>query len=633
MTGSPTQHSRFAFPLFALLEGLEQFSGAMPCDAAAFGPGRIETQGALTVRLDRLFDIFFESYWRRHAGLTEIALRFRLSGTARVDILRRWADRGEEETVATATFQGAGETAEMAVPLNLCQDGESGASYLIAVLHLSEGAQAHDLAWCAAAAPLRDVRLAGVICTFEREDMLARNLARFTEMDGLFHRLFVINQGKPGIGKRMEAHIGAPPSLTMLDQSNLGGAGGFTRGIMESLDHPDITHILLMDDDIDAHPRLLARIATILAYAGAQDCIGGAMLDLYDPGKLFTCGDRLDPARPAILNIAPDEPCDVTTDAGRDFIARHHAPDFNGWWCFAFPVAAVRQCGLPLPLFIRGDDVEFGYRLSRAGFRTLGWAGVAVWHMPFRLKARPWHAFYDRRNMLFLCEAHGLFSRWRLARSAWGSFLNAIVTYDYARAAATVEGISAFNKGAEHLLSWTGEDHAALLRRTRNPSLPERPADASVPAGDPPSPDRAITFKRFLRDLLLPVGRSARVHAVDAREWHPAIRHRPARVLIREQPDGPGIHRGYRWRSVALLSARALGAIGILRWRRRLEPEKIRQLASLASWRHYLSRPERDDNGQPCDKAFASPPDDGIAHSQQSKATSPESCDPTLPKP
>ncbi|SCW54122.1 Glycosyltransferase like family 2 [Sphingobium faniae] len=622
MTGSPAQRDRFAFPLFALLEGLEQFPGGMPRDAAVLGAGRIEARDALTIRLDRLFDLFFESYWRRHAGLTEIALRFRVSGTARIEILRRWAEKGDEEIVAASDFADDSDIVELTVAL---PDGES-PSYLIPQLHMSQGAQISDLAWCAATPPRRDVRLAGVICTFSREDMLARNLARFAGTDCPFHRLFVVNQGEPGIAQRMAARSGAFPAVTMIDQPNLGGAGGFTRGILESLDQPDITHVLLMDDDIEANPLLLARIATVLGYVGERDCIGGAMLDLYDPGKLFTCGDRLHPSRPAIVHIAPAEPCDVTTDAGRDFIARQHEPDFNGWWCFAFPVDAVRQCGLPLPLFIRGDDVEFGYRLSRAGFRTIGWAGIAVWHMPFALKTQPWHAFYDRRNMLFLCEAHGLFSQRRLARSAWGSVINAIVTYDYARAAATIEGIGAFNKGAQDLLRWTGEDHAALLRRTRDPS-PPHPAPARIESL--PTAPAATAYRHFLRDLFLPFGRAKGVLAVEARDWHPGVARRPATVVIRGQPEEPGRLRAYRWRSAVALTARALGVIAFLRWRRRLEPESILRLSNPASWRAYLERPGR----LSCDKRFASAADNGMAHYRHTEATSSEPCDPPLPKP
>ena len=277
------------------------------------------------------------------------------------------------------------------------------------------------------------------------------------------------------------------------------------------------------------------------------------MLDIHAPTRLFTCGDRINPGRPSIINIAPPDGCDdVTTDAGRDFVALDHKPDFIGGWCFAFPVEAVRQCGLPLPLFIRGDDVEFGFRLSRVGFPTIGWPGVAVWHLPFRLKVQPWQAFYDRRNMLFLNEAHGLFSRRRLVRSAWGSFINAIRARDHARARAIVEGIEAFNKGASHLASWSGEDHSALLRR---------------------------------------------------------------------------MLRGRGWRSVIALTAHALSAIATLRWRRGFDPDAIARLSSTGFWRDYLSI-SSDKNPSSRDKGFASHPDDGIASSQQTKATSVKSCDP-----
>ncbi|KFG91747.1 putative glycosyltransferase [Sphingobium herbicidovorans NBRC 16415] len=464
MTGSPNSTGRFAFPLFSLLDGLEQLSYETTSDAT-LDSGAVQAGSATALRLDRLFDIFPESYWGRYTSLTEIALTATLTGKARIEIRRRNALTGEEQALAEVDCEGKAQP--IAIPIVLQQPGsDEDASYLIAVLHLSAGAGLRNLHWSAATPGVRDVRIAGVICTFNQEEMLADNLAQISAAPAFLHRLFVINQGPPGLEKRIISRGGSQTLFTFIDQANFGGAGGFTRGIIESLDDPQVTHILLMDDDIKAQPLLLARIATILAYAGERHCIGGAMLDIHAPTKLFTCGDQINPGRPAIINIAPPEGCeDVTTDAGRDFVALNHKPDFNGWWCFAFPVAAVRQCGLPLPLFIRGDDVEFGFRLSRAGFPTIVWPGVAVWHLPFQPKVQPWQAFYDRRNMLFLNEAHGLFSRRRLARSAWGSFANAIRGGDFARARAIVEGVEAFNKGPSHLASWSGEDHSALVGR------------------------------------------------------------------------------------------------------------------------------------------------------------------------
>ena len=464
MTESPNSTGRFSFPLFALLDGLEQLSYEATT-AATLNSGAVRARGTTTLRLDRLFDIFPESYWRRYTSLTEIAFTATLTGAARIEVRRRNAQTGEEQTLAEVDCEGQAQP--IAIPIVLQQpSSEEDASYLIAVLHLAGGAQLHDLGWSAATAPAREIRIAGVICTFNQEAMLADNLAQISEAPAFLHRLFVVNQAASGLAHRIAPGDGFQTPITFIDQPNFGGAGGFTRGIIESLDDLQVTHILLMDDDIKAQPLLLARIATILAYVGERHCIGGAMLDIHAPTRLFTCGDRINPGRPAIINIAPPDECDdVTTDVGRDFVALNHKPDFNGWWCFAFPVEAVRQCGLPLPLFIRGDDVEFGFRLSRAGFPTTVWAGVAVWHLPFQPKVQPWQAFYDRRNMLFLNEVHGLFSRRRLARSAWGSFTNSIRARDYARARAIVEGVEAFNKGASHLARWSGEDHSALLER------------------------------------------------------------------------------------------------------------------------------------------------------------------------
>ena len=525
MPVSSTSAGRFAFPLFTLLEGVEKLPGMTPA-GAQIGGGHARAQFASVLRLDRLFDVFFESYWCRYAAFREVALTGVLSGKARIEIWRRDALTGQEEAITSRDFEGDGQSIVLPVILRApCDDTD--AHYLIAVLHMAGGAELSALSWCAATPPIRQVRLAGVICTFDREDMLADNLTRFAAAAPFLHRMFVINQGAPGLQSRISCGARSRTPFTFIDQPNFGGAGGFTRGIIESMDDPEISHILLMDDDIDARPELLARIATILAYASEQDCIGGAMLDLHQPTNLSICGDRLHPTRPAIIHVAPEDGCaDMTTEAGRDFVARNHRSDFNGWWCFAFPVEAVRRFGLPLPLFIRGDDVEFGFRLSRAGFKTISWPGVAVWHMPFHLKVQPWQAFYDRRNMLYLNQLHALHSRRRMARSAWGSFSNALKRRDFLRARAILEGIEAYNEGPFRLATWRGRDHLALRRR----------------------------------------------------------------LQLRDVADGPAGSRQWRnWKRLVALLARALPVMAALRWRRRdADADTIARFCRPQFWREYL---------------------------------------------
>src|SRR3712207_7609110 len=54
--------------------------------------------------------------------------------------------------------------------------------------------------------------------------------------------------------------------------------------------------------------------------------------------------------------------------------------EFGGWWCCLVPLAAVREVGLPLPLFLKWDDVELALRAGAAGFPTVALPGASVWH-------------------------------------------------------------------------------------------------------------------------------------------------------------------------------------------------------------------------------------------------------------
>src|SRR5205823_954111 len=83
-----------------------------------------------------------------------------------------------------------------------------------------------------------------------------------------------------------------------------------------------------------------------------------------------------------------------------------HTTRYNGWWFMAFPLRVVERVGLPLPFFLRCDDIEYGCRLQGAGVPVAPVPGVAVWHAPFYLKTRGWQNYYEFRNMLALCALH-----------------------------------------------------------------------------------------------------------------------------------------------------------------------------------------------------------------------------------
>lgn len=494
--------------------------------------------GTETIRHDGLFDIFPESYWSRFTSLDGVILRCRLRAPARLRLIRRRADGSGTETLLSEI---ACVDAEAILSASLVEADLPDSFLLLEIVPESPSADPVlvSAVWEAMQAPTRIPRVGLVITTFNREAFLVPNLLR------LHGRLaggcaIVVNHGAPGLEERLRSQLPSDSTVRWIDQENSGGAGGFTRGMVEHRAASDVTHVLLMDDDIDLPDDLVERMAAILSFTRPEICLGGAMFDYHHRNRLFSAGDILLPGGFGIAHVVPSEGCDIATSAGVDFLASVHRPDFNGWWCFAFPIMALDQVGLPMPCFIRGDDVEFGYRLKHAGMPTLGWPGLAVWHMPFAEKSAPWHMFYDRRNSLFTNARHRRIGRLAAVRKLMGGFKHHLLRYDYDRVRAMTMGIAAFNEGAATMARWNHRDHAALIAMTTTMDAPG--ADTILAASQMLRPIRLSGFARSLRmagrivlDLVgLPIGNVKPHHLPPGEIWRPDFVSRPALVVERD---------------------------------------------------------------------------------------------------
>ena len=79
---------------------------------------------------------------------------------------------------------------------------------------------------------------------------------------------------------------------------------------------------------------------------------------------------------------------------------------YAGWWFCCIPVKFVRKDNLPIPVFVRGDDVEYSLR-NKARFITL--SGICIWHMGFTNKFNGAMEFYQvHRNSLMLQAVSGV---------------------------------------------------------------------------------------------------------------------------------------------------------------------------------------------------------------------------------
>jgi galactofuranosylgalactofuranosylrhamnosyl-N-acetylglucosaminyl-diphospho-decaprenol beta-1,5/1,6-galactofuranosyltransferase len=405
------------------------------------------------MRTDTWFNAFFERYWREYTQIQQLALRVRVSGAGVLRLYRRTSEH-KQRLLQEIHFSGRNRELHVEVSDSSVPADGIGLLFLEIEAH-SSPLQLHEAEWLAGEVVTHPVRLVAAFCSFNRAPLLLRNITTlFSDPAAaeVLESVIVVDQGfekvhdHPGYAALMHTAAGR---IHLVEQANYGGAGGFTRCLLEARKATSANHIVLMDDDALLEPESILRAAAFLSLARSDLAVGGHMLDPRRPHELTETGSRY---RPEHLRI--DEPSRRRVDRADDLtpFLEPQARHYNGWWFFAFPLAVLDRAGLPMPLFLRGDDLEFGCRLLRSGVPTVSLPGVAVWHEPFERKGRGWHAFYELRNQLIVGALHFPTVRAAtVARRFFSRLLDELLAYDYYESWLLCEAATVYLRGPESL--------------------------------------------------------------------------------------------------------------------------------------------------------------------------------------
>lgn len=191
--------------------------------------------------------------------------------------------------------------------------------------------------------------------------------------------------------------------LTYVRQANLGGSGGFSRGMFETVKAGRSDYTLLLDDDAISEPESILRAVQFADYTARTVLVGGGMFHIDHRTVLHVQGERFDPRSMWMYPSRGEEfNHDFRSEPLADSPSLHGVKfsDFNGWWFCLIPTETMRAIGLGLPAFIKFDDIEYGVRAKKHGFPTVSLPGVAVWHMGWHDKdpARSWEEYFQVRN-------------------------------------------------------------------------------------------------------------------------------------------------------------------------------------------------------------------------------------------
>ena len=483
----------------------------------------IHTYGNAHLSFNTYFNSFFESYWTGHTALETIFLQITGKGRFWCNVFRETGTQGTS-LIARAFVELEPDGApEVCIDIPLITKGHGHGGRIFADIETVTPATITGMSWATHQPPLYEVALGVGICTFNREPFVTRTIRHLleAEADAAVFKVVVVNQGAPLTSKAfaaVAAHGGS--RLQVLDQANFGGAGGFARCAMELLEQDEVTHVLFMDDDIDLDARHLATAAAFLRYTSSRTVVGGHMLDLFRRHILYEAGNAISPDNQLKPNHHNLDLNQLTSMSALSSAAPAH---FNGWWFSAIPLSCFRDFGLPAPIFIRGDDMEYGTRLHRAGIETVALAPVSVWHEPFYAKPPGWQLYYDLRNRLILASFNNdMFSLESPSRLLKLLMVH-LIRYDYQHAWFMLHAVLDFLKGPELIQEGLPAIHQRIMQQSAELAPGKMRNALGLDAAIADAPDRPAAIRRRMLFSL-------------ARVLTGAIRRRPLGVLYTDTP-------------------------------------------------------------------------------------------------
>ncbi|TCQ76119.1 glycosyl transferase family 2 [Ochrobactrum sp. BH3] len=434
---------RVIFPTVAEIDKSSLFvrwpDGGATASADMFG---INLSKGTVLDLSTFFNSFSHKKWLDLTGLQNLSVRFEGTGKFLIKILC-YTETAAASNILEKELILSGEESILELP-NL--DGINGNIIALNIQSLQEDSHIKCLEWVTLEVPKRAVKLAAVITTFKRELAAQRAIDKFKDVI-IPHsphapiELFVIDNGQS-----LDISI-ENTAIHLIPNPNLGGAGGFARGLKEVQDRNQFTHTLFMDDDAACEPESVWRTCALLSYAhDTKLSVAGGMFHTETPTVQYEKG--------ATLLLNGTGPVWATHYHNRDLsdiavVASNDYGDwanYGAWWFFAFPLSEISQ--YPFPFFVRGDDTDFSIANN---LRIATMNGIATWCENFGYKVSPSVIYLAHRSWLALVLMHGDAKKIRSAyKHCLKESIHMALRFQYACALAALDAIDDVAKGPDY---------------------------------------------------------------------------------------------------------------------------------------------------------------------------------------
>lgn len=242
----------------------------------------------------------------------------------------------------------------------------------------------------------RPISTAMIFTTFNRQEFLIPNLYKIAKCEKINKVIIVDNAKNVVLPKDLEKD-----KFIVIPNENLGGSGGFTRGMLEAK-KLGVSHMFISDDDITLIPEIHDKALSLISCLREDvkdSWLGFSMLSNDKPTFQYELGAKWEGV-PLRKNTWQD--CtDPKTLHRNQHITKYN---YSAWWSLIMPISVLDKYDYPIPFFIKFDDVEYGLR--RQGEDIILTTGFGVWHEDFDKKHSAYLNYYHYRNGIVTNALH-----------------------------------------------------------------------------------------------------------------------------------------------------------------------------------------------------------------------------------
>ena len=412
---------------------------------------------------DTYFNCFSVGKWNKYTRLDNLTLRLELQGSFQVTLLHMYSMYTEpfEHIFCERVCRASVRTAfDFEIPLKNLDEGGIVCFRLYALEEKDNVFYGGGYVTDVDETTLNPVNIAIDTCTFRRERYITRNV-------GILNRDIMENPNSPVCnhldmfisdnGQTLDVEAMQTDRVHIFPNRNVGGAGGFTRGMIEILDmlpRRPFTHVLVMDDDVLINTNAILRTYRLLQFLKPEfqgKTVAGAMLRLDNRSLQHECGGWWDG-----FCVRNDKTMLDLTDIEKIlFNEKEDMANYNAWWYSCIPISKITNENLPLPIFIRYDDVEYGLR---TGSDIIAMSGICLWHEPFEYRFSSSSQYYEIRNEMIVNALHWPDFGFKQAREVLRYSVKVnIGRYRYSDCKLAFKAMEDFCKGPDFLLNTDGE--------------------------------------------------------------------------------------------------------------------------------------------------------------------------------